>query len=84
MKLSPFLRLISNPTLESLKKLIKQSVDETPQYLKQLKENRQTIVYDKIYSINKWYTRIIGLDEVKILQDKVISIQVGYEIILMI
>lgn len=77
MKLTPVLRLISNLTVESLKKSIKQSVDEAPQYLKQIKDSRQAVVYNKISDINKWYTKIIGLDEVKCLQDKVINIQVG-------
>lgn len=77
MKIFPLLRLINNQKLESLKRLIKQSVDEAPQYLKHFKENRQTIVYDKLSDLNKWYTKVIGLDEVKSLQDKVIQIQVG-------
>lgn len=77
MKIFPFVRLINNQKLESLKLLIKQSVDEAPQYLKQFKENKQTIVYDKLSDLNKWYTKVIGLDEVKTLQDKVIHIQVG-------
>lgn len=77
MKFSQVLRLISNQRVESLRNVIKQSIDEAPQYLKNLKETNQAIMYDKITNLNKWYTNIIGLDEVKHLQDKVINIQVG-------
>lgn len=76
MKIFPFIRMVNYQTLESLKNMIRQSVEEAPQYLKKLKENRQTIVYNKISDLNKWYTQIIGLDEVKKLQDKVINLQV--------
>lgn len=76
MKIFPFIRMVNYQTLESLKNMIRQSVDEAPQYLKKIKENRQTIVYNKISDLNKWYTQIIGLDEVKKLQDKVINLQV--------
>lgn len=84
MKIFPLLRLINNQKLESLKKMIKQSVDEAPQYLKHFKENKQIVVYDKLSDLNKWYTKVIGLDEVKTLQDKVINIQVGRYVILVI
>lgn len=77
MKFSPVLRLMTNQRVEVLKQVIKQSMDEAPQYLKKLKETNQAVMYDKISNLNKWYTNIIGLDEVKIVQDKVIVIQVG-------
>lgn len=76
MKIFPVLRLINTTKVESLKNVIRKSIDDTPQYLKALRENNQRIVYNKISDINKWYTKIIGLDEVKMLQDKVINIQV--------
>lgn len=40
------------------------------------KENIDNLLYKKAMAVNSWYTRIIGLDEVKIYQDRVISLQV--------
>lgn len=76
MKIFPVLRLINSQKIESLKNVLMKSIDDAPQYLKNLKESNQSIVYNKISNLNKWYTKIIGLDEVKMLQDKVITIQV--------
>ncbi|GJQ79838.1 hypothetical protein Trydic_g23300 [Trypoxylus dichotomus] len=45
---------------------------ETPKYLTAFKED---VVYKKINDINKWYTKIIGLDEVKLYQDRVFDLQ---------
>lgn len=35
------------------------------------------VVLDKIRDLNNWYTKIIGLDEVKLYQDRVVTLQVG-------
>ncbi|KAI4454863.1 amiloride-sensitive sodium channel-related [Holotrichia oblita] len=48
------------------------AVQEAPKYLNTFKED---VVYKKINDINKWYTKIIGLDEVKLYQDRVFDLQ---------
>lgn len=35
------------------------------------------LMYKKINDANKWYTRVIGLDEVKLYQDRVVDLQVS-------
>lgn len=46
-------------------------------YVKDINLNKQ-IVLDKIKDLNNWYTRIIGLDEVKLYQDRVVTLQVSH------
>nr|XP_023018682.1 uncharacterized protein LOC111507579 [Leptinotarsa decemlineata] len=60
---------------DSLKKTMKATIAEAPQYLKSVKEEKKKIVYDKIANLNKWYVKIIGLDEVKLYQDRVTALQ---------
>lgn len=48
------------------------AVQEAPKYLTTFKEE---VVYKKINDINKWYTKIIGLDEVRLYQDRVFDLQ---------
>nr|CAH7713821.1 unnamed protein product [Callosobruchus chinensis] len=75
-RISSVVRLINNPKLDSLRKSIKLAVAEAPQYLNNIvKEENKKIVYDKFTHLNKWYTKIIGLDEVKLSQDKVTALQ---------
>nr|CAI5860818.1 unnamed protein product [Callosobruchus analis] len=78
MRLTSVIKLINNQKLDSLKKSIKLAVAEAPQYLNNIvKEENKKIVYDKFTHLNNWYTKIIGLDEVKLSQDKVTALQVG-------
>lgn len=51
------------------------AVQETPKYINAFKEE---VLYKRINDINKWYTKIIGLDEVKLYQDRVFDLQVFY------
>ncbi|KAJ8954212.1 hypothetical protein NQ318_005807 [Aromia moschata] len=74
MKLTQALTLINNKKLDVLKNTIRMTVAEAPQFLGKVKENRK-IVYNKINDLNKWYTKVIGLDEVKLYQDKVTALQ---------
>nr|CAI5860817.1 unnamed protein product [Callosobruchus analis] len=76
MRLTSVIKLINNQKLDSLKKSIKLAVAEAPQYLNNIvKEENKKIVYDKFTHLNNWYTKIIGLDEVKLSQDKVTALQ---------
>ncbi|CAH2013176.1 unnamed protein product [Acanthoscelides obtectus] len=77
MRLSSVMRLINNQSVDALRKSIKLAVAEAPIYLNTVKEEKKKIVYDKLVNLNKWYTKIIGLDEVKLSQDKVTALQVG-------
>ncbi|VEN47092.1 unnamed protein product [Callosobruchus maculatus] len=75
-RLTSVVRLINNQKLDSLKKSIKLAVAEAPHYLdKIVKEENRKIIYDKLTHLNNWYTRIIGLEEVKLSQDKVTALQ---------
>lgn len=49
------------------------AVVEAPKHWNTFKED---VIYKKISDINRWYTRIIGLDEVKLYQDRVFDLQV--------
>ncbi|CAH1997984.1 unnamed protein product [Acanthoscelides obtectus] len=75
MRLSSVMRLINNQSVDALRKSIKLAVAEAPIYLNTVKEEKKKIVYDKLVNLNKWYTKIIGLDEVKLSQDKVTALQ---------
>lgn len=55
-----------------LKNRLKVGVAEAPKYMQANKE----LAYKKVQEANKWYTRIIGLDEVKVSQNKVIQLEV--------
>lgn len=77
MRLARTLKLINHPTLDTLKKSLRLTIDEAPQYLNRLKEENRRIMYEKLDRLNKWYVKIIGLDEVKLYQDRVTSLQVG-------
>lgn len=48
-----------------------------PKLLKTGNISKQAIL-DKIRDLNNWYTRIIGLDEVKYYQDRVVTLQVSF------
>ncbi|XP_056641365.1 uncharacterized protein LOC130448151 isoform X1 [Diorhabda sublineata] len=69
------MRAVNNKNLETLKKVINQAIAEAPQYLEKLKKEQRKIASDKLERLNKWYMKIIGLDEVKIYQDRVTALQ---------
>ncbi|XP_072384278.1 uncharacterized protein [Diabrotica undecimpunctata] len=75
MRVTLLLRAINNQNLESLKKVLNSALAEAPQYLDKLKKDQRKIVFERIEHLNKWYTKIIGLDEVKVYQDRVTSLQ---------
>ncbi|KAG5886286.1 hypothetical protein JTB14_001505 [Gonioctena quinquepunctata] len=75
MRLTHVLRLVNNQTLDALKNVLKTTIAEAPQYLNTVKEEQKKIVYNKIANLNKWYVKVIGLDEVKLYQDRVTSLQ---------
>ncbi|XP_018565697.1 uncharacterized protein LOC111692935 [Anoplophora glabripennis] len=75
MKLVRTLSLIKHPTLDTLKKSLRLTIDEAPQYLSKVREENKKLMYDKLNRLNKWYVKVIGLDEVKLYQDRVTSLQ---------
>lgn len=79
MRFSLILRSTLNSSgLEALRKSIKFSLSEAPNYINTLKTTNKELIYQRIVNLNKWYTKIIGLDEVKAYQDRVTSLQVRY------
>ncbi|CAH1118512.1 unnamed protein product [Phaedon cochleariae] len=68
-------RLAKNPTVESLKNSLKLKIKDAPQYFQTIKEENKKIVYNKISGWNKWYNKIIGLDEVNIYLERVAALQ---------
>lgn len=74
MKLTRVLRSNNINLKELVKKNLRLS-DVAPKYLKDINLNKQVVV-DKVRDLNNWYTRIIGLDEVKLYQDRVFALQV--------
>lgn len=76
MKLGLVLKSINNHSVESLRKSIRFSLSEAPSYINALKATNKELIYQKITNLNNWYTKIIGLDEVKLYQDRVSSLQV--------
>ncbi|KAJ8929891.1 hypothetical protein NQ314_017375 [Rhamnusium bicolor] len=75
MKLTHALRVINNQALDTLRKSIKLTIAEAPQHLNKVKEEKKRIMYEKFVKLNNWYTKIIGLDEVRMYQDRVTSLQ---------
>jgi hypothetical protein len=71
MRLS-VLRLVSvngvNQTLGRLR-------SEAPIYWETLKTVNRDAFHKKIASLNTWYTKLLGLDEVKLYQDRVVALQ---------
>lgn len=66
-----FRRAIQDPRYLQTIDTISSKIDAT-----RVKEN----FYKNIISINQWYTRILGLDEVKQFQDRVILLQVSFKL----
>lgn len=77
MRVSLILRAVNKEGLSNLKKIMDNALAEAPQYLLKVKKDQQQIVFDKIKHLNRWYTKIIGLDEVKVYQERVTALQVG-------
>ncbi|KAJ8982594.1 hypothetical protein NQ317_005066 [Molorchus minor] len=75
MRLTHVLRLINQQQIDLLKTTIRSTVAEAPRIINKVKEEKKKILYDRIVVLNKWYTNIIGLDEVRLYQDKVTSLQ---------
>lgn len=71
------MKLINHPTLDTLKKSLRLTIDEAPQYLTRIKEENKKVMFEKINRLNKWYVKVIGLDEVRLHQDRVTTLQVG-------
>lgn len=71
------LLLLNSQTIEALRSAIRKTTTEAPAVIKTVKDEQKKILYDKIVNLNKWYTKVIGLDEVKLYQDRVTSLQVG-------
>ncbi|CAH1112661.1 unnamed protein product [Psylliodes chrysocephalus] len=75
MRVSLILRAVNKEGLSNLKKIMDNALAEAPQYLLKVKKDQQQIVFDKIKHLNRWYTKIIGLDEVKVYQERVTALQ---------
>ncbi|CAG9862533.1 unnamed protein product [Phyllotreta striolata] len=75
MRFSLVLRVINKDQIDNLKMVVDKVKSEAPQYLSKIKQEQQKIVYDKLNHLNKWYTKIIGLDEVKVYQERVTGLQ---------
>lgn len=67
-------RYSNNVNLKELSKKSLRLSEVAPKYLKDISLNKQVVV-DKIRDLNNWYTRIIGLDEVRYYQDRVVTLQ---------
>lgn len=75
MRLTRLLRTKTN-RFDEIIRSAKLTLNEAPQILKQIREEKQKTLYEKIVSVNKWYMQMIGIDKVKTLQDKVMALQV--------
>lgn len=76
MKLG-IIRLLGTKSMQNTLTRIKA---ETPIYLEAIKLKNKDLLYQKMTTLNNWYTRILGLDEVKLYQDRVVNLQVQYYI----
>lgn len=65
--------------VDFVKRRLKIGAEEVPKYLNNVKVNKEVFI-NKVRDINNWYTRIIGLDEVRLYQDRVASLQVSSSI----
>ncbi|KAB0791204.1 hypothetical protein PPYR_12779 [Photinus pyralis] len=61
-----------NTVNQALREQLKWGAAEAPKYVNHVKEE---IIYKKAAEANAWYTRILGLDEVKFYQQRVITLQ---------
>lgn len=69
-------RFANNVNVNELTKKTLRLGEVAPKYLKDISLNKQAVL-DKVRDLNNWYTRIIGLDEVKYYQDRVVTLQVS-------
>ncbi|KRT80007.1 hypothetical protein AMK59_7242 [Oryctes borbonicus] len=68
----PPVKALTNIVSKATNSNLNLAVQEAPKYLTTFKDD---VVYKKMNDINKWYTKIIGLDEVKLYQDRVFDLQ---------
>ncbi|KAK5637937.1 hypothetical protein RI129_012232 [Pyrocoelia pectoralis] len=61
-----------NAINKTLRDQLKLGAAEAPKYMNHVKEE---IIYKKVAEANHWYTRVLGLDEVKFYQQRVITLQ---------
>ncbi|KAF2904467.1 hypothetical protein ILUMI_01707 [Ignelater luminosus] len=66
------IRILNNVVRQTVKNNIKESVSEAPKYINHVKDE---VIYKKVGELNKWYTRVLGLDEVKLYQERVVTLQ---------
>lgn len=69
------IKAIGGELSQVLANRIRQGVSDAPKYVQVNKE----LAYKKVQEVNSWYTKIIGLDEVKLSQDRVLQLQVNSE-----
>lgn len=69
-------RFTNRALAEYVKKTLRIGSSKIPQYVNKLDLSKEA-AYRKIQDVNNWYTKIIGLDEVRLYQDKVARLQVS-------
>lgn len=67
MRINRILR--TSTQLNAFKSTLKLGYKEVPKVM-------TSFIYDKFSILNNWYTRLIGLDEVRVYQDRVVILQV--------
>lgn len=70
------LRRTNPKLLDYLRKNFKFDAVNVPQTINATKIINKEAMFERIRSINNWYTKIIGLDEVRLYQDRVANLQV--------
>ncbi|XP_022902778.1 mitochondrial potassium channel-like [Onthophagus taurus] len=66
------MRFLSTNIVKTFSNNLNLTVLDAPKLVSHFKEK---IIYKKVNDLNSWYTRVIGLDEVKLYQDRVVDLQ---------
>ncbi|CAG9770114.1 unnamed protein product [Ceutorhynchus assimilis] len=71
----PLRQIVSNHTLEALKRSISKTIAEAAPHIQAAKENQVRILSQKFTEFNDWYMKITGLDKVTLAREKVNALQ---------
>ncbi|XP_066251974.1 uncharacterized protein [Euwallacea similis] len=68
-------QIITNQTLEALKRSVSKTITEVKPHIQAVKEIQVKILSQKLTQFNNWYKKLTGLDKVYLAQEKVTCLQ---------
>lgn len=73
--IGPMRQIVSNQTLEALRRTISKTIAEATPHIQAAKENQVKILSKRFSEFNDWYMKVTGLDKVNLAQEKVTALQ---------